>query len=317
MQLGKRDLPKPIGKGLAFGTFGELLQGVGTDNQDFLVTLPINRYSTALFLSVPYQSTLTVSPSQKCKAERLATLILQHYDLPIGGILELESTIPVGKGLASSSADLVATARAIDNCFGLHMSVEQMQFFLRQVEPTDGVMYEGIVAFYHRNVALCRPLGHLPELVIVSLDEGGEVDTVEFNKQPKLFAHKEKEEYDQLLEKVAYAISEQDLHAVGEVAQRSAILNQRLHRKHYLEQVIDICQKVKGLGVIVAHSGPCLGILLSPDNAQYHYQLHFTFGALRQLVGNATLFHSWYPTAQTDQQAIMTKMVLQGSQLHL
>lgn len=317
MQLRKWGLLGPGGKGLAFGTFGELLQGVGTDNQDFLVTLPIARFSTALFLSAPSHSTLIVSPSKKYKAERLATLILQYYDLPAGGILELESTIPVGKGLASSSADLVATARALDDCFELHMSAEQMQAFLRQVEPTDGVMYDGVVAFYHRNVALCKHLGYLPELVIVSIDEGGEVDTLEFNKQPKPFLEHEKKEYDWLLEKITYAINEQDLRAIGEVAQRSAILNQRLHKKHYLEQVIEICQKVDGFGVVAAHSGPCLGILLSPEHARFQYQLHCAFEALQQLVGNATLFRSWYPRTQAEYQTPVAKMALKGSHIPL
>ena len=190
------------------------------------------------------------------------------------------------------------------------MTAEQMHAFLRQVEPTDGVMYEGVVAFYHRNVALCKHLGYLPELVIVSIDEGGEVDTLEFNKQPKPFLTHEKEEYDWLLEKIAYAIREQDLHMLGEVAQRSAILNQRLHKKNYLERVIEICQQVEGLGVIAAHSGPCLGILLSPEHARFQYQLHYTFEALLQLVGNATLFHSWYPMTQIEHQILMTKDAL-------
>jgi uncharacterized protein involved in propanediol utilization len=302
MRLQKCGLSEPIGKGSAFGSFGELLQGVGTDNQDFLVTFPIDRFSTALFMSVPNRPTLTVIPGHKYKTERLANLILHYFGLPAGGILELESTIPVGKGLASSSADLVATARAIDNCFGLDLSVEQMQNFLRKVEPTDGVMYEGIVAFYHRNVILRKRLGYLPALTIVSIDEGGEVDTIEFNKRPKLFVHAEKEEYDQLFEKIVYAIDEQDLRAVGEVAQRSAALNQRLHKKHYFEQVMEVCQKVGGLGVVVAHSGPCLGILLSSQHEQYHYQLHLAFEALRQLAGNATLFHSWCPVSQVAQR---------------
>src|SRR4029079_11819053 len=101
--------------------------------------------------------------------------------------LELESNIPIGKGLASSSADLVATARAIDDCFKLGMSEEILKMFLRQIEPTDGVMYPGVVSFYHRQVQLREFLGQLPGLTIVSIDEGGEVDTVEFNKIPKPF----------------------------------------------------------------------------------------------------------------------------------
>lgn len=295
MQLHGQTWPGGVGKGQAFGTFGELLQGVGKDGKDFLVTLPIDRFSTAHFLSTPYQPRLTVSPSQKYKAEGLATLILEHYHLPSGGILELESNLPVGKGLASSSADLVAVARAIDDCFGLHTPVEQLLCFLRQIEPTDGVMYEGTVAFYHRNVSPYKYLGQLPELAIVGIDEGGEVDTIEFNKKPKVFAQDEKAEYEWLLKKISQAIVEQDLHAIGEVSLRSAILNQKLHKKLFFEQIRAICQQIEGLGVVVAHSGTYLGILLSPQEPHFHSQLHSAFAAMRELAGNVTLFHSRFP----------------------
>jgi uncharacterized protein involved in propanediol utilization len=300
MQLQKHAKSENIGRGRAFGTFGELLQGAGKDDQDFLVTLPINRFSTAYFLSTPHQPMLIVSPSQKYKAGRLTTLVLEHYHLPPGGILELESNLPVGKGLASSSADLVAVARAIDNCFGLHMTVEQLQCFLKQIEPTDGVMYEGTVAFYHRNVALCRYFGDLPDFVIVGMDEGGEIDTIECNKRPKSFASEEKAEYEYLLDKIEHAILKQDLKAIGEISLRSALLNQRLHKKRYFEEVREICQQVEGLGVVVTHSGTYLGILLSPQEQLFYRQLYHTFDTMRQLAGNATIFHSKYQGFQTS-----------------
>lgn len=300
MQLREKALFGGVGRGRAFGTFGELLQGVGRNNQDFLVTLPINRFSTVQFLSVPQQPKLTVSPSQKCKAERLAMLILEHYRLPTGGVLELESNLPVGKGLASSSADLVAVARAIDNCFRLHMPIELLQHFLRQIEPTDGVMYEEIVAFYHRDVSLCKCLGLLPKLAIVGIDEGGEVNTVEFNKHPKQVSEEEKEEYDLLLEKIAQAIREQDLRTVGEIALRSALLNQKYHKKRYFEQMRDICWQIGGLGVVAAHSGTYLGVLLSTEDSHFHNQLAHAFEAMKHLAGNVTLFYSWYPALQTE-----------------
>jgi uncharacterized protein involved in propanediol utilization len=295
MQLCETTPSGGIGRGRAFGTFGELLQGVGGNNRDFLVTLPISRFSTVQFLSIPHQSKLTVSPSQKCKAKQLATLILEHYRLPPGGVLELESNLPVGKGLASSSADLVAVARAIDDCFGLQIPIELLQHFLRQIEPTDGVMYEEIVAFYHRHVSLCKCLGLLPKLAIAGIDEGGEVNTIEFNRRPRHVSEGEKAEYDWLLEKITHAIRKQDLHSVGEIALRSAFLNQKYHKKRYFEQVRDICQQIGGLGVVAAHSGTYLGILLSTEDRHFYNQLAHVFEAMEHLAENVTLFHSWSP----------------------
>src|SRR5207302_1757315 len=98
------------GKGKAFGTFGELLQGrLDNSDGDFLVTFPIARYSHATFATDPKSAAVIVYPPYKYKSQKLADMILEYYALPKGGILVLESDIPVGKGLASSSADLVAT----------------------------------------------------------------------------------------------------------------------------------------------------------------------------------------------------------------
>ncbi|MGB8953799.1 MAG: hypothetical protein WCC10_00370 [Tumebacillaceae bacterium] len=285
---------KPEGRGSSFGTFGELLQGVGTNDQDFLVTFPITRFATAYFTSEPNQSGIKVSPSKKQKSGRLAEKILAYYGLPTGGILELESNIPIGKGLASSSADLVATARAIDDCFQLGMSEETVKMFLRQIEPTDGVMYPGVVSFYHRQVQLREFLGQLPALTVVSIDEGGEVDTVEFNKIPKPFTLAEKQEYDRLLQQMSQAIRERDSAMIGQIATRSASLNQKLREKQFFHPVLAICQEIGALGVVITHSGTCVGILLGQDHPQYHQQVRDAYDSLRLLVDDVSIYHSWY-----------------------
>ncbi|WP_128895652.1 GHMP family kinase ATP-binding protein [Longirhabdus pacifica] len=291
-QLQEQSLFCRIGKGTAFGTFGELLQGVGSDDQDFLVTLPIQRYSTVIFTSQPDREELIVSPSSKKKSAQLAKNILKYFNLPQGGMLEIVSTVPVGKGLASSSADLVATARAISHCFDIELEEEQLETMLHQIEPTDGVMYEGVVSFYHRRVKLQQFLGMLPPLTIVSIDEGGEVDTVEFNQFPKPFTEEEKQGFDQLLKNIAKAITAQDLKRIGEISTHSAVLNQKLKKKKFFEHVMEICNVIHALGVIVTHSGTCIGILLSPEDEHYTQQLQTAYDKLYELAGEVTIYHS-------------------------
>ena len=93
-----------IGTGTAFGTFGELLQGVHADNDlDFLVTFPIDRRSKVIHSS-PYPSReLKVVPEFKQKSVQLAARLLEYFSLPCKGLLLIESDLPIGKGLASSS----------------------------------------------------------------------------------------------------------------------------------------------------------------------------------------------------------------------
>lgn len=290
--LEEKNVAKPIGIGKSFGTFGELLQGVGTDEQNFLITLPINRYSQVTFESRPDFPDLIVSPSYRLKSRQIALRILQLYDLPIGGVIEINSNIPVGKGLASSSADIVATARAIDHCFALHLSREQMEWFIQEMESTDGVMYDGIVSYYHRAVRLRECLGRVPHLSIVSIDEGGEVDTAEFNKISSSYGAAEKSEYDDLLASISSAIKGHNLKAMGEISTRSAILNQRLLEKRQMDQVLDICNAVSGLGIVITHSGTCIGILLDQTDVEYGRQLHKAYDLMSALHGEVTIFHT-------------------------
>lgn len=96
----------------------------------------------------------------------------------------------------------MATARAVASALGVDLPPHAIEDLLRRIEPTDGVMYPGVVAFEHRNVALLDQLGVLPPMTIVGIDEGGTVDTVAFNKIPKNFTAAERDEYARLLDEV-------------------------------------------------------------------------------------------------------------------
>ncbi|MFJ9041574.1 kinase [Streptomyces sp. NPDC102406] len=281
------------GVSTAFGTFGELLQGVlPEDDGDFLVTLPVARWSTAHFELTPDETGLTVGPVHKKKALRLARMILDDAGRPGGGVLRIDSTLPEGKGLASSSADLVATARAVANALGEPMPPRRIESYLARIEPTDGVLYPAIVAFHHRSVRLRARLGSLPPMTVVGIDEGGAVDTVAFNAIPKPFTAADRRDYARLLDRVTRAVDRQDLAEVGRVATESARMNQVLRHKRSLEPMIRMCEELGGLGVVIGHSGTSLGILLdttAPDNAA---RLAATAQRCQELEGNVTIYHT-------------------------
>ncbi len=281
-----------MGTGMSFGTFGELLQGVLPDGSDFLVTLPIDRYSYAYFFSDWGSQTLRVFPPSKRKSRDLAADLLERLDLPPGGVLRIESEIPEGKGLASSSADLVASARAIESWFGLEIPTDLLCRAMFDIEPSDGVMFDGTVAFYHRRVELRDFLGPLPPLTIVAVDEGGSVDTLAFNRIPKPFGASDRRQYAALLDAAARAIRERDLSAIGQVATQSALMNQKLRPKATLARMIAISEAVGGLGVAVAHSGTYVGILLSPYEPAYERQLAELYRTVSQAFGQAEIFHT-------------------------
>jgi L-threonine kinase len=279
------------GLSTAFGTFGELLQGrLDEADGDFLVTLPIARWTVATFLADPAMSTIEVRPRHKEKSLKLAHMIMRTMPKPVGGVLTLDSGLTEGKGMASSSADLVATARAIGNALDVELTPKFIERLLRQIEPTDGVLYPGIVAYHHRSVRLRRILGPLPSMTVVGLDEGGAVDTVAFNRIPKPFGMAEKREYARLLDRLASAVAAGDLAEVGAVATRSAELNQVLRPKRTLEAAIGICADIDALGVVVGHSGTVLGVLIDRSDPAYPDKVAAAAKACAALTGNVTMY---------------------------
>lgn len=279
----------------ASGTFGELLQGVlpgisGDHGVDFLVTLPITLRSHVCFRLEP-EAPLVVYPSHKRKSAQVARRMLAAAGVS-GGTLVIDSAIPTGKGLASSSADLVATVRAIGGCLGLDTSEAATEEWIRSIEPTDGVMYRDVVAFDHRDVRLRAVLGPVPTLTVVAVDEGGRVDTVRFNAHREPFGPAEQEEYADLLAELTTAMAAHDLAAVGRVATASAVRNQARNPKRTLAEMLAVNAEVGGLGVACTHSGTMLGILLAVDDPDYAPRLAAAREACGRIPGRQHVYRT-------------------------
>ncbi|MFG2977276.1 kinase [Streptomyces sp. NPDC048331] len=259
--------PVGPGSGSAFGTFGELLQGALPHPQgDFLVTFPLARWATAVFRPEPGRREVQVHPAHKAKSRRVAEAVLAALGTTDGGLLEVAGDLPEGKGLASSSADLVATVRAVGAAHGRAFTPAETEDFLRGIEPADGVMYDEIVAFHHREVRLGRRLGVLPPLTVVAHDEGGQVDTVAHNRVARAIGAADRQEYARLLDRLTDAVARGDLAEVGAVATRSAEMNAHRRRRAGFAELHALCREVDGLGLVLAHSGTMLGVLLEAND---------------------------------------------------
>ena len=282
-----------MGIGRCFGTFGELLQGVLPDQErEFLVTLPIARYSNATFTAWSRSREVCVYPPHKEKSRRLAEKLMHVFGLESGGFLSVQSELPAGKGCASSSADMVSTALAIQSAFGVSISQASLAQAMSSIEPSDGVMYRGIVSFYHREGVLRKFLGYLPSLTIVGLDEGGQVDTVEFNGRSKPFGRARRAEYEKLLFGMERAVLRGDLGSLGEISTRSAILNQDVLPKTHLDLLLNMRRRYKALGVVIAHSGTHLGLLLDPNSSNYYRSLSAIVNELAQYCPDICIYRT-------------------------
>lgn len=283
------------GTAAACGTFGELLQGVLPDGTDFLVTFPITRGTRAWF-RYDRVGPLRVYPTHKTKSLRLARSMLDARCASGGGSLVLDSDLLIGKGLASSSADLVATARAVGTVLGLDTSPATVEDWLRPIEPTDGVMHPGIVVFEHRAVRFRARLGILPPTTVVAVDEGGRLDTVAYNRRDRRVPPVLRAGYAHLVDELAAAVRDSDLQGVGAVATRSARLNQRWLPKHNLDALLRMADDLGALGVMCAHSGTMAGVLLDATAPGHRDTLAAVKAACARLPGTVSVYRSAPPS---------------------
>lgn len=276
----------------ASGTFGELLQGMLPEGREFLVTLPITVGAHATLNVDPGLDGVRVFPGDRTKSGELVHRVLERLRPGWGAELWLAGDLPLGKGLASSSADLVATARTLCRALELPEDPGVIASWLREIEPTDGVMYPGAVAFYHREVRLRESFGQLPPLSVIAVDEGGTVDSVGYNSRPKSYTEQQRHWFAELLRAMGKAIRDADCAAIGTIATESATLNQQINPKRTLAELIGVCAAIGGAGVAVAHSGTTVGILISRDDPAYVDKVAQTRAHCERLSLDVSVYHS-------------------------
>ena len=261
-------IPKMIGKASAAapGTCGELCQGL-LAGVHCMVTCPIDMYSVATAEVVQGEAEVS-GPEDSPKAVRAVQATLDYLqERAVDVRLWLDSPLPRGKGMASSTADVAAAAVATASVLGQELCPEQIAEIALGVEPSDGVMFPHVALFDHRKGRLSRILDPPPSMRVVILDFGGTVDTLEFNRVDK----------DDLLEQLgpdmerAVLLIEEGLRSgdpgrIGRGATLSAVANQQLLFNPHLDAVLELAQEANAVGVNVAHSGAVIGMLF-PDDA--------------------------------------------------
>ncbi|MCL4441886.1 MAG: GHMP kinase [Firmicutes bacterium] len=249
------------GTARAPGTCGELVQGK-INGINFLVTCPVDMFSevTARLNTQGVVLADKSLPKVKLAAEKT----LQFLGRPeMGAEVRVTSSVPCGKGMASSTADIAATCAAVAVGLGTCLTPTEIAEIALSIEPTDGLMFSGISLFDHVDGKACRFLGNAPALETVIVDLGGTIDTIGFNANAELEILNRLKEHQvaAALEKMERAVASGDSWLVGEAATESAFAHQQILFKPELAGLVEICRRLGGVGVNVAHSGTVVGLL--------------------------------------------------------
>lgn len=258
------------GTGRASAHHGELIQGVFQDQngrlQRGLVTLPLNQMGSFATFRIGNSGGITVIPPEKTKAAKAAFLTLRHIDgHHASGLLTVESTIPVGHGYGSSTADVVAAIRAVADTFetGLRPSIIS-RLAVEAERASDAIAFEDqAVLFAQREGMVIEHFGDaLPPIWVIGFkaNDGQLVDTLAL--PPARYSGEEIQTFAMLRGLAARAIRYQDPQLLGQAATLSAKISQRHLAKAQFATALSIANDFGACGVQVAHSGSLIGIIL-------------------------------------------------------
>jgi len=242
------------------GSCGELLQGE-LQGEPFLVTCPIGCYTT-VHVSDALAGIHGLGRKSLMALEKTLTS-LGKEEFPWG--IRLESSLPRGKGMASSSADIAATIAAVALAFGYQPYWEEIMRLAVDIEPTDGVFCPGVVCINHMDGRMLAGYRGLPAFRISVYDTGGEVDTLRYHET--LAVSPAGRASAAAMETFKRGIKMHDEALLAAAATASALANQQLLYKEGLEELLSLSQRLGACGVNVAHSGTVIGVLWPADFA--------------------------------------------------
>jgi L-threonine kinase len=250
---------------------GECVQGRVRGGPHFLITAPIRLCSEAEFIADPAAGCLSVEPAHCVKSLMAVHEYLSSQSLPLSGTLRVFTGAQVSLGFGTSTADITASIRATAGAWGRRVSPETISRIASYIEPTDGSMYSGSVAYAHREGRLLERFGSLPPFRALVMLSGDGVDTVVFDARRVHFRYSAtaEEKLRMAWRMVRTAVRTRDLRLMAEAGTISAEINQELLPKPLFNEVRDTVRHLGAEGLLVAHSGSLLAIILDPGTADY------------------------------------------------
>lgn len=274
----------PVAQGRCHGTLGELLQGPVLDRGEReigLISLPLPRYSRMRFergQASPHELDLPQLP--RCR--QAVALYLQRHGLSLPpGRWQHDTELLPGKGMASSTADLVATIRCLDQLFGRVSRLEEIIAVLGRLERSDSVFLDHYALYLSERQRLLRRFDHVPRLYACYADEGGTVATDAVTAELHAHYAAQRHTYRRTLQQMLAAFAAADDAAIARCAGISAVLGQDVVPKRHLGALQRQQRRFAAAGIVVAHTGSLLGYLfLQPPPAAQQRELAAFFADL-------------------------------------
>lgn len=161
---------------------GELIEGwiLGSEK---LVSCPVDWYSTVEV------ETGTPRNDERPLSRAMVDQLLAHWGYPAALSqqirITLHSTIPVAKGMASSTADIAATAAATAHHLGHALDEPTLARLCVALEPTDSTLFRQLTLFDHNTAATQIACPAPPALDLLVLESPLTLRTTDYHQLPR------------------------------------------------------------------------------------------------------------------------------------
>lgn len=254
--------------GVCRGSLGEFFQGlsVHTENEIVVVSSLIPKYSWVYFTpqahsSIPISTEVAKHP-ERYKAFKALTLYCHKHGeaVPIG-YWHFNSDLQISRGMASSTADIVAMLRCAASYFSRELPVDEIVHILAKIERSDSVFLDTPALFCSSGHHIINQFDKAPPLYALYMHEAETVETEGTKTKLLDYYQQNKKHYYALYQKANNALSNKDLAEICRVSTQSAQLSQEVLPKKNFNNIFKAMPRFNANGMITAHTGSIIGML--------------------------------------------------------
>lgn len=213
---------------------------------------------------------------------RMVETVVAHFGLPADTVrglhIDFTSTIPVAKGMASSTADIAATAQATARHIGETLDETALAALCVQLEPTDSTLFRQLTLFDHQTADTAISCDWQPAIDILLLESPQTLNTLDYHRRDRWQALRSNADaLGRAWRLFCAAVEARDRPRLGEACTISACASQQMLTKPAFNDLLNVVEASGIYGLNVAHSGSVVGLLLDRhyhDVEKLRWQLH-------------------------------------------
>lgn len=286
-----------IGRGLCFGTCGELVQGL-YKNREVMCSYKIAKESETLVVDNEFFSNRgkinigekktnllfedkaleNLSYEKLYKADKNNEKSFQAAEIYMKNYNQLDNDISIyrrtniarGKGMSSSSADIFSTLRALAKYYSLNEDKDLMMKIATSIEPSDPVHLANSVISDCKTGEILKVFDDgsvFKNVKILLLEPEQKIETKFIKENPSYMDMRmmEKTRMEEAFLMVEEAFDSKDPKLLASAAIQSSLANELIVKKPGLEEIIKLSLKSGAYGLNIGHTGTVIGILLPKD----------------------------------------------------